>query len=79
MKKTGIKSVAGAGFLFLPEYNNFYYQEIFFGVERIFKIFRKRLRLGGYAILSDSNYQLAKFQFKIAFDVMSERDLKFNF
>ena len=63
----------------MPEYDNLYYQELFFGVERIFKIFRKRLRVGGYAIFSDSNYQPAKLQFKLAFDVMDDRDLKFNF
>lgn len=79
MKKTGIKAIAGGGILYLPEYNNLYYQELFFGLERIFKIFRKRLRVGGYAIFSDSNYQPAKLQFKLAFDIMDERDLKFNF
>jgi len=79
MKKTGIKATAGAGLLFLPEYNNFLYQELFFGAERIFKFMRQRIRIGGYAVLSDSNYQPAKLQFKIAFDVMSQDDLKFNF
>jgi len=79
MKKTGIKAIAGGGILYLPEYDNLYYQELFFGLERIFKVFRKRLRVGGYAIFSDSNYQPAKLQFKLAFDVMDDRDLKFNF
>jgi hypothetical protein len=79
MKKTGIKTVAGGGILFLPEYNNFLYQELFFGLERVFKMFRKRVRIGGFAILSDSNVQPTKLQFKLAFDVMDERDLKFNF
>jgi hypothetical protein len=79
MKKTGLKAITGGGILFLPEYDNLYYQELFFGVERIFKLFRKRLRIGGYAIFSDSNYQTANLQFKLAFDMMDERDLKFNF
>lgn len=79
MKKTGIKAVAGIGILYLPEYDHMVYQEGFFGVERIFKIFRKRLRLGGFAVLSNSNIQGANVKFKIAVDIMDENNLKFNF
>jgi hypothetical protein len=79
MKKTGIRTVTGGGILFIPEYNNLYYQELFFGVERRFKILRQRLRIGGFAILSDSNYQSPKLQFKIRFNLESDDDLKYNF
>jgi len=79
MKKTGIRTVAGGGMLFLPEYNNMYYQEIFFGVERRFKFLRQRLRVGGFAIFSDSNVQSPKLQFKIRFSMESDDDLKYNF
>jgi len=79
MKKTGIKAVGGIGILYLPEYDHMIYQEAFFGVERIFKIFRKRLRLGGFAVLSNSNIQGPNVKFKIAVDIMDENNLKFNF
>ena len=79
MKKTGIKAVGGIGILYLPEYDHMVYQEAFFGVERIFKIFRQRLRLGGFAVLSNSNIQGANIKFKLAIDVMNEDNLKFNF
>lgn len=79
MKKTGIKAVGGAGILFLPEYDNLLYEEAYFGLERIFKLFRQRIRVGGFMVLSESNYQPANIQFKLSFDIMDERDLKFNF
>ncbi|MBI3133945.1 MAG: carboxypeptidase-like regulatory domain-containing protein [Bacteroidetes bacterium] len=87
MKKTGIKEVVGAGFLYLPEHANYFYSEIFFGVERTFKVARQRLRVGGYVIFSVANNQFAipdvnkpqNIQFKLSFDVMNERDLKYNF
>lgn len=86
MKKTGIKSLMGGGLIYLPEHN-FFYTEAFFGVERIFKIFRYRLRIGGYCILSVASSQFTlpdvnkpqNIQFKLSFDIMDNRDLKFNF
>jgi hypothetical protein len=87
MKKTGIKEVVGAGFIYLPEHNNYFYTEAYFGVERTFKFARQRLRVGGYMIFSVANnyvglpegQQPKNVQFKVSFDVMNERDLKFNF
>ena len=87
MKKTGIKALMGGGFIYLPEHNNFFYTEAFFGTERIFKILRYRLRVGGYCILSVSSHQFTlpdaskpkNIQFKLSFDVMDNRDLKYNF
>lgn len=79
MKKTGIKAVGGIGILYLPEYDHMLYQEAFFGLERIFKLFRKRLRLGGFAVLSNSNIQGPNIKFKVAIDIMDDNNLKFNF
>ena len=79
MKKTGIRAVTGGGMLFIPEYNNLYYQELFFGIERKFKFFKQFIRIGTYAIFSDSNYQTAKLQFKIRFSVENSNDLNYNF
>jgi len=87
MKHTGIQSSAGGGFIYLPEHNNYFYMEAFFGAERIFKLARRRLRIGGYVVVSLSSNQFAlpdqdhpkNIQFKVSFDIMDEQDLKFNF
>jgi len=87
MKKTGIQEVIGGGFIFLPEHNNYFYTEFFFGIERTFKFAKQRLRIGGYMIFSVANNQFSlpdseqpkNIQFKLSFDIMNERDLKFNF
>jgi hypothetical protein len=86
MKKTGIQALAGGGFIYLPEHD-YVYSEAFMGIERTFKFVRRRLRVGAYAIFSVGSNQF-KFpeaskpqnaQFKVSFDIMNERDLKFNF
>ena len=86
MKKTGIQALVGGGFIYLPEHN-YVYSEAFMGIERTFKFVRRRLRVGAYAIFSVGNNQFTlpdaskpkNAQFKISFDIMNERDLKFNF
>lgn len=87
MKKTGIQALVGGGMLFLPEHNNYFYTEAFTGIERTFKFMRRRLRVGTYVIFSWANNSFSlpegqkpkNVQFKVSFDLMNERDLKFNF
>lgn len=87
MKNTGIQALVGGGMLFLPEHNNYFYTEAFAGIERTFKFLRRRLRIGTYVIFSWANNSLQlptdqkqkNVQFKVSFDIMDERDLKFNF
>ncbi|NRA11174.1 MAG: carboxypeptidase-like regulatory domain-containing protein [Crocinitomicaceae bacterium] len=87
MKKTGVKTVAGAGFIFLPEHDNYFYTEAYIGVERIFKIFRERVRIGTYIIGSTQNnsfkfpddQQPRHFKFAISFDIMNNDANDFNF
>jgi Family of unknown function (DUF5686)/CarboxypepD_reg-like domain len=87
MKKTGIQALVGGGALYLPEHNNYLYMEAFTGIERTFKFLRRRLRVGTYVIFSWANNSFAlpedqkpnNVQFKVSFDLMNERDLKFNF
>ena len=87
MKKTGIQALVGGGFLFLPEHNNYFYTEAYMGLERTFKFLRRRLRVGTYLIFSWANNKFElpvdqkpnPVQFKVSFDLMNERDLKFNF
>lgn len=79
LKKTRIKTIAGAGFLWLPE-DNFRYQEVFVGLERVFKIgARRRLRVGTYAVLGDGTTGKADTSFKISFDIIDlwKRDWSF--
>lgn len=59
MKKTGIKELVGGGFIFLPEHNNYFYTELYVGLERTFKFARQRLRIGGYMIFSVANTSFA--------------------
>lgn len=70
IKKLKLRTVAGAGFLWVQD-TNYRYQEFFAGVERIFKLGkRRRLRLGVYGVAGDSNFGPAKPDFKISFDVI---------
>ncbi|WP_273447117.1 DUF5686 and carboxypeptidase regulatory-like domain-containing protein [Neolewinella agarilytica] len=70
LKKTRIKAVAGGGFLYLPD-EKFRYQEVFAGIERVFKIgARRRLRVGTYAVLADANNAKPTTAFKISFDLI---------
>ncbi len=52
--KTKIREVAGAGFLYVPE-RKYQYSEVFFGLNRIFRIGREMIRLGSYYVVAQSN------------------------
>ena len=70
IKKIKLRTVAGAGMMWLKE-NNYRYEEIFGGVERIFKIgARRRLKIGAYGVLSQSNFLPPKADWKISFDII---------
>ncbi|NJC24845.1 DUF5686 and carboxypeptidase regulatory-like domain-containing protein [Neolewinella antarctica] len=79
LKKTRIKTVVGGGLLYLPK-ENFRYQELFVGVERVFKVgARRRLRLGAYGVLADANNAAPTTSFKVSFDLIDlwKRDWSF--
>ncbi|HEY9489276.1 MAG TPA: carboxypeptidase-like regulatory domain-containing protein, partial [Chryseosolibacter sp.] len=70
IKKLKIRTVAGAGFMYIKE-SNFSHQEIFGGTERIFKLgARRRLKIGIYGILGQSNTNAPKTDWKISFDII---------
>ena len=54
LNKTKIREMAGGGFLYVPE-RKYQYSEVFFGLNRIFKIGRERIRLGAYYVIGQSN------------------------
>ena len=78
MKKTRISTVAGAGYLWVPEHDWTHY-EVYGGLERVFKFAKRRLRIGAYVTLSDGNQIDPRSSFKISFAILDERSMKFNF
>lgn len=79
LKKTDIRTVAGGGFLWLQE-NNYRHWETFAGIERVFKLgARRRLRVGLYGVLADSNQGVPTTAYKISFDLIDtwKRDWSF--
>ncbi len=70
IKKTKIRTVAGAGLMWIKE-SNYRHEEIFGGIERVFKLgARRRLRIGVFGVLSQSNYSPPNTDFKISFDLI---------
>lgn len=78
MKKTRIGLVFGVGALYVPEHNWQHY-ELFAGLERTFKLAKRRLRIGIYGVLSDGNQIAPRPGLKVSFDIMSRRNMKWNF
>ncbi len=79
IKKTKIRTVAGAGMMWIRE-NGFFHQELFGGIERVFKLgARRRLRVGAYAVVAQSNFAPARTDFKVSFDLIDtwKRDWSF--
>lgn len=70
IKKLKLRTVVGAGFMYLKE-SNYRHEEIFGGVERIFKVgARRRLKIGVYGVLGQSNFAAPKADWKISFDII---------
>jgi hypothetical protein len=70
IKKTRIRTVAGGGFMWVKE-NNFRHEELFAGVERVFKMgARRKLRIGVYGVLGQTNAEAPKTSFKVSFDII---------
>ena len=78
MKKTRIGLVLGGGAMYVKEYNWQHY-EILSGLERNFKVFKRRLRVGIYAVLSDGNKIDPRFNYKVSFALLNDRNMKWNF
>jgi hypothetical protein len=67
LKHLNIKTMAGGGFLYVPE-RKYQYAEVFGGLNRIFKIGKERFRLGLYYVAARSNTQGFNTGFKISFE-----------
>ena len=78
MKKTRVGLVFGGGALYVKEHDYFHY-EVLAGLERNFKLSRRRLRVGLYGVLSAGNKSLPRFDYKISFAILDDRSMKWNF
>tara|TARA_B110000285_G_scaffold123015_1_gene139087 strand:+ start:713 stop:3214 length:2502 start_codon:yes stop_codon:yes gene_type:complete len=78
MKKTRIGLVAGAGGLYIPEFDWIHY-EVLAGLERNFKFSKRRLRIGIYGVLSGGNHIIPTPSWKISFAILDNRSMKWNF
>lgn len=78
MKKTRIGLVFGGGAMYIKEYNWQHY-ELLAGLERNFKIFKRRLRVGVYTVFSDGNKVESRINYKVSFAILNDRSMKWNF
>lgn len=78
MKKTRITTVLGGGYLYIPEHN-WQHAEMYAGLERVFKIAKRRLRIGVYGVVSDGNQIDPRTAFKVSFAMLDRRNMKFQF
>ncbi len=78
MKKTRLGLVLGAGALYVKEYDWLHFETLA-GLERSFKISRRRLRIGLYGVLSAGNKMPMRADYKISFAILDDRSMKWNF
>lgn len=79
VKKLKVRAVAGGGLLWLKE-NNFQYQEVIAGIERIFKLGpRRRMRIGVYGVFANSSNTSPTSMPKISLDIIDTWDRNWNF
>ncbi len=79
VKQLRIRTVGGAGALRVQE-TNFQMAEIYLGLERVFKLGkRRRLRIGIYGVAADSNFASPTATYKVSFDIIDtwKRDWSF--
>jgi hypothetical protein len=67
LNKTGLNTLGGAGFLFVPD-QNYQYSELYAGLNKVFKLGKARFRLGAYYVAAQSNHFGLKSGFKFSFE-----------
>lgn len=78
LKKSGIQTVAGAGFLSAPE-KDYLHTEAFFGADRILRIGRERFRLGIYYAVGVSNWSGFNRGIKFSLEYFNRQADSWNF
>lgn len=76
--KTGIRTVAGGGLLYVPE-RNYQYSEVYFGINRIFKVGRTKFRLGAYSVSAQSNKFGLRTGIKFSFEPYDDFNNSWSF
>jgi hypothetical protein len=70
VKKLKLRTVAGAGMMWIKE-SGYRHEEILAGVERVFKVgARRRLKIGFYGVLGQSNDDPPRADWKVSFDLI---------
>ncbi|RYY31534.1 MAG: carboxypeptidase-like regulatory domain-containing protein [Chitinophagaceae bacterium] len=72
LKKLNLSEVAGAGILYLPE-RNLKYAEGFVGIEKVFRFWTEKLKIGVYMVGSVANQYNNPVQFKIGIQHFNKR------
>jgi hypothetical protein len=67
LNKTGIRTVGGAGLLYVPE-RKYQYSELYAGANRVFRLGKSRFRLGAYYVVSQSNKDGFRSGFKFSLE-----------
>jgi hypothetical protein len=76
--KSGIKEVAGASAMYCFD-QNYQHAEVFFGLERVFRVWNDRFRLGVYYALSESNKYKPNHGIKFSVEYYNKRTNRWNF
>ena len=76
--KSGVKEVAGASAMYCFD-QNYQHAEVFFGLERVFRVWNDRFRLGVYYALSESNKYKPNHGIKFSVEYYNKRTNRWNF
>jgi hypothetical protein len=78
LNKTGIKTVGGAGLLYVPD-QKYQYSELYAGINKVFKLGKSRFRIGAYYVAAQSNTFGVKSGFKFSFEPYNRNKNTWNF
>jgi len=78
LKKSRIQAVAGGGILYVTD-NDYQYGELFVGLERAFKIARRRFRFGVYAVGAQYSNAKPDTGIKFSLEMFNNRENKWRF
>lgn len=78
IKKTRIQTVFGGGMLYMTD-RKYQYAEIFAGIERTFRIARRRFRFGIYGVAAEANQAKPKYGIKFSLEEFNHRENRWRF
>lgn len=78
LKKLNIIEVAGAGLLYTNE-RDLRYAELFFGIEKVVRIWKERIRVGLFVVMADSNRFNYPTQFKLTIETYNSTSNKWPY